>query len=53
MKKRSAEDRGLESGALPQDEIEQAVARFTEAYRNLLLLFIRLVREDVGSRGTR
>jgi hypothetical protein len=50
MKKRSAEDRGLENGALPQDEIEQAVARYTEAYRNLLLLFVRLVRESGGPR---
>ena len=51
MKKRSAEAEGL-SKTPTQAEIEQAVACFVEGYRALLLLLIRLVREDVdgGSR---
>ena len=51
MKKPSAEDKGPgERGALTQDDIEQAVARYAEAYRVLLLLVVRLVRESGETR---
>ena len=47
MMKSSAEAEGL-SKTPTQAEIEQAVTCFVEGYRALLLLLVRLVREDVS-----